>query len=71
MFHYTAYDQGYLLHEGHAPTVEGILSQFPGNYELDTELGDEQRFVDRDNPREPVLYICPINPAPPPPSRRT
>lgn len=59
MYRYAAYAYGRLLMEGHAPSVESVLAQFPGTYELDTELGDEQRFISPGNPDKPVLYIRP------------
>lgn len=58
--YFIAYNQGRKLCDGYGPSVEAIVNQFPGTFELEGTLGDEQKWTDKSKLASTVVvYIRP------------
>ncbi len=58
--YFVAYSQGRRIGDGYGPTVEVVLSQFPGEFELEGTLGDEQKWSGKSGAGSlNVVYIRP------------
>lgn len=58
--YFIAYHLGRRLCDGYGPTVEAIVNQFPGSFELESTRGDEQKWTDTSKLASTfVVYIRP------------